>query len=700
MIKNITGVEKNDQTLVKHTPAIYESIQTELNNYLQQPDWLNETTINQLEDITTNLDKIYYSNDKARRILLLNSGPLVEEIRSHFVDNTLNRPNKRLSDVKFGYMYVVGSDQFAALSNFLNIYEKRLKFASIVIELDSQSNIKVYLYDSKTGKLEDKSFKCEEEPAKQCKMIPFLKRLDKLIPVNYDRACRLPRVKTIEPDYDKIFKNKLNQDDTDDLNDDDLDLGKKERTERRKENIKKFIEKELGKTLEKNKELISWLSDLFERKTEIRRQENNLDEYDLEDGIKARFVEVLRERISKVNSHKENEQLNELLTKWAERKPLQSNNVNDKNSMIETVENRIKSSIRDKELIREQQRVQLIKLVDKIKQFNKLNSLQRLEKADNLKKQIDQTIKDAKIKFSEKVDDLKSDVQNLLEDKFDQISNNFNKSKLKFVLNEVETRFSDEIEERKAQRELELSKIKDRMIKLVDDNYLVESDKVAKLNEIKDLVSNNLDKEDKMNNLKDLNPAYSTLSSLMQEIPNSNGFEFETVDEETNNEQIKIEKIKDKLKIIERDIMDYLEINKENKKEILDSLVKFNDLIQSNKKVSIGLLNRLARLVNDEEIKEEIKEIIAEIIKFAKTSNRNLLDVESDLTTLIAEVEASNLKASDDKFNLNNYQSNLNISKPSKLLRASNPSEDVSSAFNPKGELIFKLNIFFLNNFS
>lgn len=210
----VTESNRNNPRLIKNVPIVYESIQTELNNDLKQPNWLNDIAINKLKNITISLDNAFYSNDL---ILQLQAGALLKEIRVNLIDNALKLPNPTVTQTKLAYHYVVGSDQFSALLSALNFYEQRPKFgSSIVIELNSQSNVKISFYDTATKEFTEKQFTCDQQQDVQCKLVSFLKGLDRLIPIS-KRSCTLPKSRTIndklKPDYNDILN--PNSDDED-----------------------------------------------------------------------------------------------------------------------------------------------------------------------------------------------------------------------------------------------------------------------------------------------------------------------------------------------------------------------------------------------------------------------------------------------------------------------------------------------------
>ena len=694
LIKNITGSRRNDLKLIRNVPIVYEAIETELNNYLEQPSWLNETTINTLKQLTSKLDKEFYSNEFLNQLQI---GSLLKEIRLNLIENSLKLPN---TDLKLGYMYVVGSDQFSALLNAINVYEQRPKFASsFIIELDDQANIRLNYYDAKTRNLIEKHVDCVQQ-GDGCKLVPFLKKLDQLIPIDVQRSCDLAKPRLIKSSgYDSLFKktdddNEDSSEDDESKEEDDTDLRKRERKEHRIEKVKEFIEKKFNVMINKNRELISWLSDLFMRRSERRssKRRSRDEENDSEDDLKARLIEILQEKIKQIDNVEERKKLNELLNKWLGNQR-ESNydyrNKNTQRSIVEHFENKIKTAIRDKELSKQKQKESLFKLIDGIKQFNQLNSLQRTEKMDDLKQKINETIKDTKLRYNEKLSNLKASVQEMMEDKFDQISNNFNQKKLKSVLNDIEFKFTDLLDERKRKRSQELNEIRNSMNELIDDNDgLIEIDKTKRLNEIKVKVTNCLDKEEKIDENKINNNQYLEVNKIIESLPNKNTIEFEREDATNNDEQFKVEKIKDKLKEIETNIVNYLANNKDNKKPIEEDLAKFNDYIQSNKKVSIGLLTRLSRLIDNEAIREEISDVIKNAINFVKLNDQNLITVETDLTTLINEIEETNRNVSSQQFDFNKYKNDLNATKPIKLLRAESPKLvelGEAPAFSPKG---------------
>ena len=684
-------------------PAVYESMETELNNYLPQTSWLDETRVRQLGQITSSLDKIYYSNEEINQLQV---GELLKEIRINLIENSLKLPN---TELKLGYMYVVGSNQFSALLNALDIYERRPKFSSsFVIELDDQQNIRLNFFDASNRTLDEKHISCDKQED-GCKLVPFLKKIDKLIPISVQKSCLLPRPRLIQPDYDNLLSQLNDQktpdspgkqpdnqpDDTDDRAppeededdespDDDTDLSQLQRLRRRRNNIRKFLEKQFDEMLTRNKELLSWLSDLFVRKLEERRTRRSRNRYDSEDDLRARLIEILQEKAKLVTDPKQRERLDTLLSKWQDAgekiKEKQANHQDKMRSLIESHEDKLKEALRQKNLAKQKQQEQLIKLVDKIEEFGRRNALQRAERMEELQQKINSTIMDAETKFNAKLDALREGVQKLLEDKFNQIKNNFNEQKLSTILHDVQVRFTSLMEESKKKRQQRLSAIRDKMNRLVDDDDLLESEKPAKLVEIRQNINNDLDKEEISEGSKQKVSYYSEVNKLIESLPNNNA--DSTTDESVSDEQLKVEKIKDKLKSIETKILNYLEKNKDNKEQINVDLAKLNEFLQTNR-VSVGVLTRLARQIDNEEIKEEIKEMIKKVIDFAKENNYNLLSVDADLTSLVNEVEEANRNVSSEQLNMDRFESSLNISRPSRILKAENPMEE-TPAFSPK----------------
>lgn len=466
LIQNITGSKGNDQKMVKNVPAIYESIQTELNNYLQQPDWLDDKAISKLNNITTTLDKLFYTNDL---ILQLESGKFLEEMRLHFIDSKLKKPSQYLKEMKFGYMYILGSDQFSAILNLFKIYSGRPKFAStIVIELDKNFNVRLNFYDSKTGKLDEKAFKCGQELVKQCELIPFLQTIDRLIPISLDKSCVLPKPRTIQPNYDEIFKKPTETDPDDHDCDNDLDDHEDEkdkngdkrkrpnrrekRKESRRDKIKKYIEKKFKDEADKNKELIKWLTDLFE-------------------GFQSR----------------------------------------------------LKSSIQERKLIKEQQKQNLTKLIESMREeMSKNRSKERTKRLDSIKKQFDERAEEGKVQLFEKLEELEFKIQDLLEDKFDQIETESNEHALKTILDNTETRFTDQMEENKSELGLDLNKLKDRLKKLLEDNANDDSNESdsnidTRAKELENFISK-LEEKEKRNELKYENQSYLILNNIIDQL--------------------------------------------------------------------------------------------------------------------------------------------------------------------------------------
>lgn len=711
MVQNITGSKRSDSKLIRNVPAVYESIETEGNNYLPQPDWLNETRVSQLAQITSSLDKLYYTNEAINQLQV---GELLKEIRINLIENSLKLPN---TELKLGYLYVVGSDQFSALLNALDIYERRPKFtSSFVIELDDQQNIRLNFFDAAKRTLDEKHISCDRQED-GCKLVPFLKKIDKLVPISVSKSCVLPRPRLIQPDYDGLLSqldpedekrsdgagnktdNKLPEDgerddeggsaeeddEDDESSNDDTDLSRLERRWRRRRNIRTFLEKQFDEMLRRNRELLSWLSDLFERKLDEKRTRTKRNQYDSEDDLRARLIEILREKAELAGDPKQREKLNSLLSKWQDlseqTKEKQEKGRDKMKSIIESHEDKLKEALRQKDLLKQKQRDALLRLVDKIEEFGSRNSLQRAERMEEFQRKINRTIRDAEIRFNERLDAVCEGVQELLEDKFNQIKNNFNEQKMAAILQDVQKKFTSLMEESKQKRERRLRMIRDTMNGLVEDNDLLESEKSAKLAEIRTNIKDNLDREQISEGSRRKNDYYSEVNQLIESLPNTDALDS-AIEQSVNDEQLKVEKIKDKLKSIETKIVNFLEKNKENKKQINEDLAKLNAFLQANKAVSVGVLTRLARGIDNEEIREEIKEVIRRVINFAQESNHNLLIVQPDLTSLVNEVEEANRNVSSQQFDLDKFESSLNISRPTKLLKAENPAEE--PAFSPR----------------
>lgn len=709
LVQNVTGSKKSDSRLIRNVPAVYESIETERNNYLPQPDWLNETRVRQLAQITSSLDKLYYTNEAINQLQV---GELLKEIRINLIENSLKLPN---TELKLGYLYVVGSDQFSALLNALDIYERRPKFSSsFVIELDDQQNIRLNFFDAAKRTLDEKHISCDKQED-GCKLVPFLKKIDQLIPISLSKSCVLPRPRLIQPDYDSLL-DQLNPDDaerpggnkTDDeqpgddedgtseeddeddgSTDDDSDLRRLQRRCRRRRNIRKFLEKQFDEMLRRNRELLSWLSDLFERKLEERRTRGRgaRRPYDSEDDLRARLVEILREKATQAGDPKQREKLNALLSKWQgvveKAKEKQEERRDKMKSIIESHEDKLKEALRQKDLLKQKQRDQLLRLVDKIEQFTSRTSLQRAQRLEEFQQKINRTIKDAEVRFNEKLDAVREGVQELLEDKFNQIKNNFNEQKMAAILQDVQNKFTSLMEESKLKRDKRLKAIRDAMNRLVEDGDLLESEKAEQLNEVRTNISSKLDQEEISEGSRRKNDYYSEVNQLIESLPNAGAMDSAT-EQSVNDEQLKVEKIKDKLKSIETKIINYLEKNKDNKKQINEDLAKLNAFLQSHKAVSVGVLTRLARAIDNEEIREEIKEVIKRVINFAQENSHNLLIVQPDLTSLVNEVEEANRNVSSQQLDLDKFESSLNISRPAKLLKAENPTPEETPAFSPR----------------
>lgn len=709
LVQNVTGSKKSDSRLIRNVPAVYESIETERNNYLPQPDWLNETRVRQLAQITSSLDKLYYTNEAINQLQV---GELLKEIRINLIENSLKLPN---TELKLGYLYVVGSDQFSALLNALDIYERRPKFSSsFVIELDDQQNIRLNFFDAAKRTLDEKHISCDKQED-GCKLVPFLKKIDQLIPISLSKSCVLPRPRLIQPDYDSLL-DQLNPDDaerpggnkTDDeqpgddedgtgeeddeddgSTDDDSDLRRLQRRCRRRRNIRKFLEKQFDEMLRRNRELLSWLSDLFERKLEERRTRGRgaRRPYDSEDDLRARLVEILREKATQAGDPKQREKLNALLSKWQgvveKAKEKQEERRDKMKSIIESHEDKLKEALRQKDLLKQKQRDQLLRLVDKIEQFTSRSSLQRAQRLEEFQQKINRTIKDAEVRFNEKLDAVREGVQELLEDKFNQIKNNFNEQKMAAILQDVQNKFTSLMEESKLKRDKRLKAIRDAMNRLVEDGDLLESEKAEQLNEVRTNISSKLDQEEISEGSRRKNDYYSEVNQLIESLPNAGAMDSAT-EQSVNDEQLKVEKIKDKLKSIETKIINYLEKNKDNKKQINEDLAKLNAFLQSHKAVSVGVLTRLARAIDNEEIREEIKEVIKRVINFAQENSHNLLIVQPDLTSLVNEVEEANRNVSSQQLDLDKFESSLNISRPAKLLKAENPTPEETPAFSPR----------------